>query len=62
MNRTPRDTGLPVVTGTARVGETLTVETSNISDDDGLDNVLFTYQWLADDAEIQDAVRVPATP
>ena len=47
--------GLPVVTGTARVGETLTVDTSDISDADGLDKVLFTYQWLADDTEIQEA-------
>ena len=47
-------TGLPTITGTAQAGETLTVDTSGISDADGLDNVEYGYQWLADDADIQD--------
>ena len=31
-----------------RVGETLTADTSGIADADGLTNVTFSYQWLAD--------------
>ena len=42
-------TGLPVITGTARVGQTLTVDTSAIADEDGLDNVSYSYQWIAND-------------
>ena len=47
--------GAPTITGTARVGETLTAGTSGISDSDGLTNATFTYQWLADDAAISGA-------
>ena len=47
--------GAPGITGTARVGETLTADTSGIADADGLDNASFSYQWLADDAEISGA-------
>ena len=46
---------MPVITGTARVGETLTADTSGIADADGLDNAAFSYQWLADDANIDGA-------
>ena len=48
-------TGAPTITGTVRVGETLTADTAGISDADGLDNASFSYQWLADDAEISGA-------
>ena len=48
-------TGVPVISGTAQVGETLTADTSGIADEDGLDNVTFTYQWLADDTEVAGA-------
>ena len=48
-------TGAPSITGTAQVGETLTVNTTGIADADGLDNAAFTYQWLADDADISGA-------
>ena len=48
-------TGAPTITGAAQVGETLTADTTGISDDDGLDNAIFSYQWLADDAEINGA-------
>ena len=48
-------TGAPTITGAAQVGETLTADTSGISDDDGLDYAAFAYQWLADDAEINGA-------
>ena len=40
-------TGAPTITGTAQVGETLTAATTGISDDDGLTNTVFAYQWLA---------------
>ena len=49
-------TGGPTISGTAQVGQTLTADTSGIADDDGLDNVSFSYQWLADDTEIQRAI------
>ena len=46
-NNTP--TGLPTISGTAQVGETLTASTSNIDDEDGLDNVSYSYQWVRKD-------------
>ena len=48
-------TGVPTISGTAQVGQTLTADTSGIADADGLDNVMFSYQWMADDANIQGA-------
>ena len=48
-------TGAPTITGTAQVGQTLTADTSGISDADGLTNVSYSYQWLADDTEIDGA-------
>ena len=42
-------TGQPTITGTAQVGDTLTADTSSISDDNGLDNVQFSYQWVRND-------------
>ena len=42
-------TGAPAITGTAQVGETLTADTSGIADDDGLTNVAYGYQWVAND-------------
>ena len=37
-------TGAPSISGTAQVGETLTADTSGIADEDGLENVAFSYQ------------------
>ena len=48
-------TGAPIITGTAQVGQTLTADTSGIADSDGLTNVAYSYQWLADDTEIDGA-------
>ena len=52
-------TGGPTISGTAQVGEMLTADTSGISDDDGLTNVSYSYQWVANDGssdtEITDA-------
>ena len=41
-------TGRPTITGTARVGETLTVDISGIADPDGMENASFSYNWSAD--------------
>ena len=40
-------TGAPTIAGTAKAGETLTAETSSISDADGLNNPNFAYQWIS---------------
>ena len=48
-------TGAPTISGTAQVGETLTADTSGVVDADGLSNVQYGYQWLADDSEIAAA-------
>ncbi len=51
VNDTP--TGLPTVTGTPTENQTLTADTSGISDDDGLG--AFSYQWLRDGVAIGGA-------
>ena len=43
------ETGLPTIIGKAETGETLTADTSGITDADGLTNVSYTYQWIAND-------------
>ena len=48
-------TGAPTIIGTAQVGETLTADTTGIADADGLTNVAYNYQWLADDTDIAGA-------
>ena len=47
--------GAPTIGGTPQVGETLTASTRGITDPDGLDDVEYSYQWLADDTPITDA-------
>ncbi|WP_420636883.1 Calx-beta domain-containing protein [Candidatus Palauibacter sp.] len=42
-------TGLPAISGTARVGDTLTASVEEIEDEDGLENATFAYQWLSND-------------
>ena len=54
-------TGLPTITGTARVGEVLSVDTSGIADADGPGTLTFTYQWLADAMEIDSATQATYT-
>ena len=53
--------GAPVITGTAQVGETLTADTSGVADEDGLDDVSFSYQWTvwdgSADTDILDATE-----
>ena len=55
-------TGLPTISGTAQVGETLTANTSGVADVDGLSNVQYEYQWLADDSDISGATNDTYTP
>ena len=52
-----RATGVPLVTGTLQAGQTLTADTSRISDADGLTGATFSYQWIRNggsaDADIE---------
>ena len=55
-------TGAPTISGTAQVGETLTVDTSGIADADGLTGATFSYQWMSSrDTEIQGATDATYT-
>ena len=51
-----RATGAPAISGTARVGETLTAATADIGDTNGLSTVSYSYQWIqvdgSDETEI----------
>ena len=49
-------TGTPTITGTAQVGQTLTADTSAIADADGLTNVSYSYQWIANDGTSDTAI------
>ena len=40
-----------------QVGETLTADITGIDDADGLNDVSYSYQWLAGDMEIADATN-----
>ena len=42
-----RATGRPNINGTPTEGETLTVDLSGISDENGLDRVTYHYQWVS---------------
>ena len=48
-------TGLPTISGTPQVSETLTADTADIADEDGLTNVSYEYQWTADGTDIAGA-------
>ena len=47
--------GLPTISGTPEIDQTLTANTSAISDGDGLSNVSYAYQWLGDGSAISGA-------
>ena len=56
--------GIPTISGTSQVGQTLTANTSVISDEDGLDDVNFSYQWIrvnSDSTEIDIAEATNVT-
>ena len=55
-------TGAPTISGTAQVGETLTADTSGVADEDGLESVTFSYQWLSGDSDISGATGSAYTP
>ena len=38
-------TGVPTISGTAQLGETLTVDVSGIADEDGLENAIYQFTW-----------------
>ena len=56
VENTPAE-GEPRIDGTPELGQTLSAVTTGITDIDGLDEVVFQYQWLADDAVIGGATR-----
>ena len=47
--------GAPTIGGAAQVGETLTADTSGVEDADGLNNVSYSYQWIAGGVDIDGA-------
>ena len=55
-------TGAPTISGTVQVGKTLTVETSAIADADGMSGAVFSYQWLANGADVAGATSDTYTP
>ena len=48
-------TGAPTISGSPRVGATLSAATSSIRDADGMSSVSFEYQWVSDDTDIAGA-------
>ena len=50
-------TGAVTITGTATQGQTLTADTSGISDPDGPSNLVFSYQWKRDGNPISGATQ-----
>ena len=49
-------TGVPTIDGTAQVGQTLTADTSGIDDEDGLNQVVFSYQWIRNDGNADEDI------
>ena len=49
-------TGQPAINGAALVGETLTADTSGIADEDGLDSVSYSYQWISNDGSADSEI------
>ena len=54
LSNTPAE-GEPRINGIPEPGQTLSADTTAIADADGLEEVVFQYQWLADDADIAGA-------
>ena len=53
--------GQPLIEGIPEPGQTLSANTNTITDADGLENAVFRYQWLADDAESTGATGATYT-
>ena len=53
--------GLPTISGTPQVGETLTASVTGITDTDGTESATFAYQWVSNngtsDSDIEDATK-----
>ena len=49
-------TGLPTISGTVRVGRTLTASVVGIGDADGLTGAAFAYQWLSQDGTTETRI------
>ena len=60
VENTPAE-GEPQINGIPESGQTLSADTTAIADADGLENVVFQYQWLAEDADIPDATGATYT-
>ena len=54
--------GMPTISGPAQAGRTLTAATADITDDEGLTTVSYTYQWLASGTDIGGATSATYTP
>ena len=55
-------TGLPVISGTAEVGATLTASADGIADADGLAGATFAWQWLAGDGSGETEIEGATAP
>ena len=58
-----KSTGQPTISGTGQIGQSLTVIITGIDDDDGLKDVMYTYQWKRGDDEVSvaDPTTYPLT-
>ena len=54
LSNTPAE-GAPRIDGTPEAGQTLSADTTGITDADGLNDVVIHHQWLADEAAIPNA-------
>ena len=50
-------TGAPNISGTAQVGETLTADTTDIADADGLSGATFIYRWTRNDGSTDTSIQ-----
>ena len=54
--------GAPVINGTAQVGESLTADTSDVEDGNGLDRVQFRFQWVSHDGSADTDIASATDP
>ena len=59
IGRNTRATGAPSISGTVRVGETLSADTTGIADADGVDDATFSYKWMSNPQSTEE-MRVAA--